>query len=208
MSEDEGVIKFNLSFEITSADLRHDFSDLDHWHQTLKQATILGQDDQRYGGLGFGNLSERLPDRSFLISGTQTGSLDRLEPEHYSRVLKVDLVGNRVWAQGRVKPSSESLTHAVIYRLDTNIRFVFHVHSPDIWRNREVLFLPETTVDIPYGTIEMASAVRQLSDAGAFRERRILAMAGHEDGIISFAETAQIAGQALLDTLVLARQLS
>ncbi|MFT5506485.1 MAG: L-ribulose-5-phosphate 4-epimerase [Gammaproteobacteria bacterium] len=207
MIEQEGVIKFNVSFKPAEPELDHDYSDLNDWRQIFKQAEILGQDVNRYDGLGFGNLSERLSDQSFLISGTQTGMLNRLEPAHYSRVLNVDLATNSVRAQGSVKPSSESLTHAAIYQLDADIRFVFHVHSPDIWRNREVLQLPETAADVPYGTMEMAQAIKALSDAGAFRQLGVLAMAGHEDGIISFAEAAQPAGQILIDTLSLARQL-
>jgi hypothetical protein len=207
MSEQEGVIKFDLSFNPAQPELDHDYSDLNHWQQIFKQTKILGQDDNRYYGLGFGNLSQRLSDDSFLISGTQTGMLDRLEPEHYARVLSVDLTANRVRAQGSIKPSSESLTHAAIYQLDHDIEFVFHIHSPDIWKNRKALSLPETAADIPYGTTEMALAVRRLSDAGAFRQQGILAMAGHEDGIISFAETASPAGQVILDRLSLARHL-
>lgn len=201
MSEQEGVIKYQLDWEEAPAIEPFDFDALTRWHGRFKQAGLLGQDPERYDGYGFGNISERLNQLSFLISGTQTGHLDTLGPDDYAVVVRAIIEENRAIAVGPVKPSSEALTHAAVYALDPDIRFVFHVHSPDIWQSRILRGLPQTGADIPYGTPDMASEVKRLFDAGAFEDKSILAMAGHEDGIIGFGPTADEAGQVIMNAL-------
>ena len=201
---DEGVIKYRLAHRQADALFDHDYQHLDKWHQIFKAKAILGQDLTRYGGLGFGNLSQRIDRQSFLISGTQTGGLARLGPEHYALVTEVDLSNNLVRSQGPVKPSSESLTHAAVYSIDERLEFVFHVHSPDIWNARGRLAIAQTGIDIAYGTTEMAEEMLRLHQKGSFANGNILAMSGHEDGIISFAENADDAGNIILETLRIA----
>lgn len=199
--EREGVIKYQLDWTQAPAIAPYDFAALNTWHQTFKEAGILGQDPKRYDGYGFGNISERLNQVSFLISGTQTGHLERLGPQDYAVVVQSFIEENRIVAQGPVKPSSEALTHAAIYALDPDIRFVFHVHSPDIWQARATKGLPQTGAHIPYGTPDMAREVKRLFDAGAFEDKSILAMAGHADGIIGFGPTADEAGSVIMKAL-------
>lgn len=199
--EREGVIKYQLEWTQAPAIAPYDFAALNTWHRTFKEAGVLGQDPERYDGYGFGNISERLNQVSFLISGTQTGELEHLRPQDYAVVVQPFIEENRIVAQGPVKPSSEALTHAAIYALDPDIRFVFHVHSPDIWQARAMKGLPQTGADIPYGTPDMAREVKRLYDVGAFEDKSILAMAGHEDGIIGFGPTADEAGQVIMKAL-------
>lgn len=201
MVEEEGVIKYQLEFQDAEPLRPHDFSDLTRWHHRFKTAGLLGQDPERYEGYGFGNISERLNQVSFVISGTQTGHLDVLGPRDYAVVVRAVINENRVISMGPVKPSSEALTHAAVYALDPEIRFVFHVHSPDIWQARNRLNLPETAADIPYGTPEMAGEVKRLFDAGTLSEISVFAMAGHEDGIVGFGRTADEAGERLMQVL-------
>jgi ribulose-5-phosphate 4-epimerase/fuculose-1-phosphate aldolase len=201
---DEGVIKYRLDYQVDEPLQNHDYAALDYWHQRFKAEQILGQDPARYGGLGFGNLSQRIDEHSFLISGTQTGELERLQPEHYALVTAVDLAANQVEARGPVKPSSESLTHAAVYSIDASIQFVFHVHSPEIWNARDRLGIAQTGKDIAYGTPEMASEMIRLYQQGGFQKGNILAMSGHEDGIISFADNADEAGNIIIETLRIA----
>ena len=82
---------------------------------------------------------------------------------------------------GPIRPSSEALTHAAIYDAFESIRYVFHVHSPDIWRQSQWLSLPSTSADIAYGTVDMALALKKL--AGASGPEGIMTMLGHEDGV-------------------------
>jgi L-ribulose-5-phosphate 4-epimerase len=74
------------------------------------------------------------------------------------------------------------------------------VPSPALWR-----WLCErgsvTTVDVAYGTPEMAREVMRLFRAGDIRQTRIFAMAGHRDGIVAFGSDLR----QVLNTLTRAR---
>ena len=76
-----------------------------------------------------------------------------------------------------------------------------------IWRQAKALRLPLTREEIPYGTPEMASEVARLYRETSLSDRRVLAMGGHEDGIISFGKNADEAGSALVSALSQALQL-
>jgi ribulose-5-phosphate 4-epimerase/fuculose-1-phosphate aldolase len=106
-----------------------------------------------------------------------------------------------VLAEGPIHPSAESLTHGMVYELDESARFVFHAHSPELWRCAQVLDIPTTRESVPYGTPEMAEEVRRLFRDTPVREKLIFAMGGHEDGVITFGRTGAEAGAAMLDHL-------
>jgi hypothetical protein len=75
------------------------------------------------------------------------------------------------------------------------VRFVFHVHSPELFGRAG---LPGTPAAVEYGTPAMAEAVRALAaDPGV----RLFVMRGHQDGAIAFGASADEAGLALLDAL-------
>lgn len=211
-TQDEGVTKFDLAFTLTAPLPETFLRELNAWRRLLWRNRLIGQDPARYGGVGFGNVSRRLPAASrrrglqFAISGTQTGTFAELDAKHYAIVTACDPAHNRVEAEGPIAPSSESLTHGMLYRIDASIEFIFHVHSPDIWNVRESLKLPTTATDVPYGTPAMAAEMRRLKRDDALMRRRIVAMGGHQDGVISFGRTADQAGVVLIRTL--ARALS
>lgn len=200
MAEQEGVIKFDLDWHPGPPAEGVDPAPLDRWRARLMAAGLVGQDPARYDGYGFGNLSMRVA-AGFVITGTQTGALPALSAEHYALVTAWDVAANRIVARGPVKPSSEALTHATLYGLHRDIGFVFHGHGPSIWTARDRLGLPATATDVPYGTPAMARAVARLFKDTAVADTRVFAMAGHEDGIVSFGRTADQAGRALLDAL-------
>ena len=209
----EGVVKFNLRFTSEAPLPASAVRELEAWRTLMRRLELVGQDPGRYEGFGFGNLSRRLEPwdapaekRRFLITGTQTGGLLQLGPQGYAVVTCCRPEENEVVAEGPVRPSAESLTHGSLYGADTSIRWVFHAHSPELWSRAESLGLPVTPEDIPYGTPELARAVRQMMEAPAVRREGILAVGGHEDGIFSFGSTAEEAGKALIGAL--ARALS
>ena len=207
MKPQEGVVQFNLTFFPTAPLPPTQIGSLNAWRQILYRLGLIGQNPHRYGGLGFGNVSTRLTagnGGSFIISGTQTGGLDRLFPEHYSLVTGCDPATNRVVAEGVVRPSSESLTHGSLYRLDLNISAVIHAHSPQIWLQAESLGIPVTPEDVHYGTPEMADAVCRLFQNTSVASRKIFAMGGHADGVVSFGSTIEEAGLTLIRYLALA----
>ena len=207
-SHDEGVIKFDLAFTHAPALREEQLRELKAWRRLLWRLGLIGEDPARYGGAGFGNVSQRLPGPTtgarirFAVSGTQTGALPLLDARHFAVVTTCYPERNRVEAEGPIEPSSESLTHGMLYALDATVAFVFHVHAPEIWQVRAPLALPTTAVDVAYGTPAMASEMERLMRAGAFARRRVLAMAGHEDGVIAFGATAEQAGTSLIDALV------
>lgn len=202
---EEGVIKFRLMFEETAVLPIVELAELNAWRQVLVQMQMMGQTAERYGGLGFGNISQRIthPDyqNAFVITGTQTGSIGRLTAEHYATVLACHPTENQVVAEGPIRPSSESMTHGIMYGLAPDIRWVMHVHEPTIWRWAHQLGIPSTSEGVAYGTPEMSAEVERLFDETAVLQKRIFTMAGHEDGVVAFGETAVEAGQTLLRTL-------
>ncbi|MDX1546565.1 MAG: class II aldolase/adducin family protein [Rhodothermales bacterium] len=204
----EGVIKYQLWFLERPPLPAEALSGIDAWRRLLFQTGLIGQDPARYGGYGYGNVSVRVPPleapptwRRFAISATQTGGLPVLGPEHYALVRGCYPAENLIVAEGPGLPSSEALTHGVLYALDAGVRAVLHVHSPALWHAAAPLGLPVTRPDVPYGTPEMAGEVARLFAETDVRQRRLFAMGGHEDGLVAFGATAEEAGTVLLAAL-------
>lgn len=202
----EGVIQFQADHrtEALSAEaLAGEVRPLLHWRARLHRAGLIGRDPNRYEGAGFGNVSARLPAtggrRPFLVTGTQTGGKAALGLEDLCVVDGWDLGRNRVESHGPALPSSEAMTHGALYALGPGIRFVLHVHSPVLWRAAAAVGLPVTDPAAGYGTPEMAREARRLVLASP--GTKVLAMGGHEDGILAFGESAYAAGRALFGAL-------
>ena len=211
--QEEGVIKFELRFTQENLDPRDLPDDLRRWRDRLWQEQLIGQQAGRYGGYGYGNVSCRLApfdaprgQRRFLISGSQTGHLPQLDARHYVVISACDVRHNRVTAHGPIKPSSEALTHAMLYDQDIGVHVVFHVHSPTIWLAASSMGLPLTAASVAYGTPQMAQEVARLFSETDLRQQQLFAMGGHEDGVIAFGKDAQEAGAILLDCLARCRK--
>ncbi len=214
MSQQEGVIRFQLQFTQVPPMSFDDLREINAWRKILYLTRLIGQYPDQYGGFGYGNISQRLEpfdapecQRRFVISGTQTGGLADLTEEHYATVLECHPDRNLVVAEGPVQPSSESLTHGMVYALDDSLRCVIHVHSPHIWRSAQVLGMPITHKGVAQGTPEMAEEVRCLFRDTPVRDYLIFAMGGHEDGVVSFGRTVGEAGTVLVRYLARAFQL-
>lgn len=178
------------------------------WRTVLAGLGLVGQDPQRYGGAGYGNVSARVGPfpgprgaRPFLISGTQTGGWPCAELADFALVERYDIAGNRVVSRGAIRPSSESMTHGAVYDLGGHIRCVLHAHCPVIWRRRKGLRLPCTADGVDYGTPEMASEINRLARTTALLDAPLLAMSGHEDGVVAFGRSGDEAGAILMATL-------
>jgi hypothetical protein len=210
----EGVIRFTTEhrWEPLPPSLAPLAAELAGWQRVLRRLGVAGRDPDRYGGYAFGNLSaclegEAAPGcRSFLVTGSQTmnsgdedeaGSLDR-----WAVVERWDAAANRVESRGLAAPSSESLTHGALYDLDLPmpIGAVFHAHAPGLWNRARALGLPITDPAAECGTPELAREIARLGAAGALTGG-LLAMGGHEDGILAFGATPQDAGTVLLKAL-------
>lgn len=157
---------------------------------------VVGREDDRYDGYGFGNVSVRHAD-AFVITGTQTGGVARLRPEHVALVTEAHPEENRVRSEGPVAPSSESMTHAVVYAERPDVQAIIHGHHPGIWQRRAELGLPCTDAAVTYGTPEMAEAVAALVREGA----DAFAMDGHVDGFVTVGADVPSAMTALVELL-------
>lgn len=193
---DEGYTKFVVEWTRTEPVTLTEIDDLIRWRKPLYEAGLIGQYEDI--GIGYGNISVRTSaDGQFVISGTQTGHLAELRNEHFSLVTNFNLKANSVACTGPIQASSESMTHATIYSLDSSINAVVHIHSAEMWvRLRESL--PATDADIAYGTPEMAEEFERLYRSTDFPTTGVAIMAGHDDGLISIGRDLREAAQRVL----------
>ncbi|MCZ6640018.1 MAG: class II aldolase/adducin family protein [Gammaproteobacteria bacterium] len=204
MSETEGTIKFAYELSAPTEPVADDelMRPLFAWRTLFRRLDILGQHPERYGGFGFGNLSARDPDRlsEFIISASQTSGLDVFDDEHMVRVTHCNLDRFRAEALGNYPPSSETITHAMVYSADPRVKWVFHCHSPEIWNRVQDLALPCTTPEVDYGSPAMVDAVARLLETHHSRPI-VFATLGHVDGVFACGPTASDTGGLLVSYL-------
>ena len=179
------------------------------WREVLARLGLIGRDPARYEGLGYGNVSMRVGPlggtgrgrRRFLVSGTQTGGRAALTFEDFCLVEHYDIARNQVGSRGPIAPSSESLTHGALYDIAPEARVVLHGHAPEIWRHARALGIPVTAQAARNGTPAMAMEVQRLYRESTLSGTGILAMGGHEDGVIAIGRSAGEAGEILVREL-------
>lgn len=192
----EGYIKFQCELTCGPPPGRAQVEDLLVVRQKLFLVQLIGQDTD---GVGFGNVSRRIVGSDqFYITGTQTGGLVTLRPEHISLVVTADLRQNRLRCSGAAKASSESLTHWAIYEADRRIHAVIHAHHQALWRHLIRECVPTTDRAVPYGTPEMGEEVKRLLAPDCGRKCKIIAMGGHEGGILSCGSSLEEAYSILM----------
>lgn len=194
---EEGYVRFRCEWEPAPPPSGPEVEALRGWRDRLRRLGLVGA---YRDGVGFGNLSHRLADGSFLVSGTQTGALPSLGPEHFSVVVGCEPARNRLRCRGPAKASSESLSHDAVYRSVPSARAVFHVHHDALWR-RLLGRTPTTDPAAEAGTPEMALAIAALLRDGEAGGGGLLVMGGHPEGLISFGATPGEAGERLVEAL-------
>ena len=192
-SEQEGVVKFRLEHELGSAPKHPDLASLMCLRDELYARNMIGVTD---GGIGYGNVSVRFRDTaagvvSFVISGTGTGRLARLEPSACCLVTACDVERNQVWCRGPVAASSESMTHWAVYTANASMGCVLHVHSQRLFETLLRAGVTATPAEFAYGTPAMALTVQ--AHAAAMPDGGILVMAGHDGGILVFGPSIAMA---------------
>jgi L-ribulose-5-phosphate 4-epimerase len=161
------------------------FDELKLYRQQLLQLGLIGMNSH---GVGFGNLSVRSGRTSdFYITGTATAGVAELRPEQCAKVVGYDFDRNWIRYDGSVAPSSESLTHAAVYESASNVRAVIHCHDLNLWKAL-LNEAPITCAKAEYGTPEMAYEIMRLFRNSGLRSRKVLVMAGHEGGLLSWGE--------------------
>lgn len=227
MASTEGTIQFAYelaepsSTEVLAPSL---VASLSAWRTMLKRLQLLGQVPDRYDGFGYGNLSGRItardttpdttPDTApsttqkegFVITASQTSGVNTLREEHLVTISGYNL--SRFWVEaiGEQPPSSETLTHAMIYAADPRIHWVFHVHCPEIWENSTALGIPSTGADVSYGSLDMVRAVADLL-SGTQSRPLVFTTQGHHDGVFALGANARDTGGLLMVYLAKALEL-
>lgn len=159
------------------------FDELNACRRTLRQLSVLGVDAH---GIGFGNLSVRdSATNNFYITGSATGAQSELTPDDYARVVAIDLERNWLRCEGATIASSESLTHAAVYRSEPATGAVIHGHGDRLWRRWSGV-APTTSPLVDYGTPEMAREVQRLFHETDVRQQKLFIMGGHADGFVAF----------------------
>lgn len=197
MSIDEGYVKYESFWTRAPAPSPAAAEELETWRRPLFEAGLIGE--YRDLGIGYGNISIRCGEPGqFLISGTQTGHVPHTDKSHYALVTSWSTHTNRVCSVGPVQASSEAMTHAALYELDSKIGAIVHVHSQRLW-HRFLNALPTTAPNVAYGTPQMANEIRRLYLDTKFRQKALAVMAGHDEGIISFGVTLEEAAMRVLN---------
>src|SRR3974377_1731298 len=146
MTDEKGIIKFNCKW-IRKAPLKKELiKELNFWRDKMYRKKLIGVYANR---IGYGNISIRHKKDQFIISGSATGKHKKLSARHYTTATSFNLAKNSLTAEGPIVASSESLTHAVIYKYDKKINAVIHVHDKRLWKK---LFtkVPATKKNIEY----------------------------------------------------------
>lgn len=193
---EKGYVQFHCRWERAAPPGGPAVEALRGWRDRLYRAGLVGVYPD---GIGFGNLSCRPGEGgAFLVSGTGTGGLAALGPEHFTEVTAYDFARNRLSCRGPVRASSESLSHAAVYRGCPGARAVVHVHHRALW---EALLgrLPTTDPRAEAGTPEMAWAIEALFREGALGGEGLFVMGGHPEGLMAFGATLDAAGARVME---------
>ena len=198
MAQTEGIIQYRLEYLPGGLPPGFNPDPLLAAFARCRKSGLIGQDPGRCAGFAYGNISQRAKP-GFVISGTQTGGLRQLSPSQLAWVIAFDTAQNTLRATGPARPSSEAMSHGEVYRAAPGVDAVIHVHSPELWRDAGRLGLPITDPAAGYGTPAMAREVHHL--LAAEPDEGLIAMGGHEDGMIAYAAGMERATRLLFDAL-------
>lgn len=191
---DDGVIKFTCTWQQSLPLSCPELEVLICWRDRLFNEGFIGVYPN---GIGYGNISLRLAERAFLVSGTQTGHLQQTDAFHFTKADGWNIEQNSLHCVGPVKASSESLTHAALYDYSPDVQAVIHGHHPELWQKYQHQ-LPTTRASVPYGTPEMAHEMWRLFREENLTQHQVLIMAGHDHGVLAFGKTLKEAAQILI----------
>ena len=194
----EGYIKFNIDHAYEGILMPDQlFLTLSEWRTKLFEYNLIGETPE---GIGYGNISIKFRD-GFFITGSATGAKDKLDREDYAFVHGYNFENNLVKSVGEVKASSESMSHAAIYESNQAINGVIHIHSSKLW-NQYINRMPTTSRTISFGTPEMAYEVKELLKNPVHYRSGVIIMGGHQDGIFTFGEDLNEAGERILKLMI------
>lgn len=191
---EEGYIKFSCHWDKQDFIKQEHISEINQWRKALWDIQLIGTYPN---GIGYGNISERWQGNQFIISGTNTGKIENLTNHEYALVINYSIDLNSVGCKGMTIASSESLTHAAIYEASEKINSVIHIHHSLFWEYLLKSGL-KSPAAISYGTPEMAYALKNIVSKRPNDVNLLIAMEGHQDGIIACGKNAEDAFLYLL----------
>ena len=172
-----------------------EFAELNDYRRKLLELHLIGVSSN---GVSFGNLSVRDGvTNNFYVTGSGTGALCELTLADCAKVVAYDFKRNWVRYEGAAIPSSESLTHAAVYKSDGSARGIIHCHDSRLWLTL-LDRVPTTSKAAEYGTPDMAREIIRLFQTGEVHRRKIFVMAGHEGGIVTFGRDLEEAFAVLM----------
>ena len=182
---DEGYIKFHAEWTKGEPLPAVFLEDLIEVRLALRGLGLIGAYPD---GVGFGNISKRWDaEGRFVISGTATGHLEELGAAHFTLVTDVFFEENRLCCRGPILASSESMSHAAVYRQCPEVGAVVHIHSLSLWE-KCLGIAPTTDAGALYGTPEMAFSIARLLEDPQARAWQFLVMSDHREGCIAFGK--------------------
>lgn len=191
---DEGYLKFTV--HLTEAELPA-CAELARLNAIRTELHDLGLVGMYPNGIGYGNVSIRVADSAqFIISGTATGKPRVLPLSEYCRVDAFDLARNEVFCTGRVRASSESMSHGAVYQARAEVGCVLHVHSRPLFDFMLANGYPKTSEGAAFGTPEIAREIAALVRGAA---QGVFVMAGHAEGMIAYGRDMEEARRLLLE---------
>lgn len=191
---DEGYIKFNAVWKKMPPPAPEELADLPSWRDVAHRKGLIGAYPN---GIGYGNISRRLGEGgTFVITGSATGHLPALLPDHFTKVTGFDPEANKVYCEGPIVASSESMSHAAVYRACPPVNGVIHAHHAALWAYL-LDKVPSTGQAATYGSPAMALAILGLFETTDVAEQKIFVMEGHPEGIFTFGENLQEALRVL-----------
>ena len=186
------VLNYRIEHQRQNTPLFSGYDELERLRTRLFTLGLIGEKD----GIGYGNLSMRDDSsKSFFITATQTGKKYMLSREYYTYISDYDFSTFKVISHGTHKPSSEALSHAMIYAIDERIKTVIHIHSLPLWNFMQVKNYLTTTAE--YGTAKMVEEIAGLYTNLDPMKNNAFVMKGHEEGIITFGQSVEEAELAL-----------
>ncbi|MBU2576108.1 MAG: class II aldolase/adducin family protein [Nanoarchaeota archaeon] len=191
---DDGYIKFNCKRVRDKPIQIQRLIEINNLRDKLYGLKLVGASSD---GVGFGNISMKLENNEFIITGLATGNFSKLDGNHYALVNDYDFSKNSLTCKGPINVSSESLSHAMIYECLLDTKAVIHIHNLEMWEKLKDK-MPTTREDVSYGTPEMAEEIKRLFRESNVSDKKIIVMGGRREGIIFFGRTLDEAEEVLL----------
>lgn len=185
----EGKIRFNTVFVSDKIPSDAKIVELKEWSEKFQKNGLTPEVEGNYTG----NLSFRSKE-GFVITASGLKNKENLAEDCFVYVRDYDEKANTFYVEGKVKPSSESIMHHLIYKTCGEINAVFHGHNDMIVANAKKLGLPVTEKEYRSGTIELAKEVLKV-----LGNNKLVVLRNH--GFVSLGTTMKEAGEQALATL-------